>query len=396
MRAKFIMFSRRPALISRAASRVGPIAAMWLLVFSTPAHADPLLLQTGAALHSVWLTVAFGLAIEAAILAVIIGRPLREILAASILASLVTGFIGFVALLYFRFHGVPALPVGPTALMAAVIEAVLISMMLSRPPVKRIIAGVATTNILSALLALLVLAPKAIQPPSPGTSEDIQLSQAMSTVKNAVEEFHSKYESYPPWLSGGSADSIAGNELMADPLLKSGILECYPSNPYAPYLRSRRFNMLFLLTGFGPPTRTVSLDEPSDDWEARWFPVMKSDPRFSDPKKGLLCANGLFESVQKGSLTAGRNIMHGIDYVPGCFFYKAFDFDKNGLADDYVLGVYGWPGGQAAIQVDLIDGRTGDVSLCLDSSGSILAGDPDGEPEIVLALYVAGTPPPES
>lgn len=395
MRAKIILLSRRPALTNRIAFRVAPIAAFCMLLFSQQAHADPLLLQTGAALHSEWLTVLIGLALEAAILAVIIRRPLREVLTASILASLVTAFAGFVALLYFRLHEVPALPVGPTALMAAVIQAVLISVMLSRPPVKRIIIGVVATNLLSAGLALAVLVPKAIQPASPGTSEDIQLSQAMSTVKDAIEEFHSKYNYFPPWLSGGSAESSLTNELMADPLLKSGILECYPSNPYAPYLRTKRFNLLFLLAGYGRPTRTVSLDEPSDDWEAKWFPVMKNDPRFSDPKKGLLSVNGLFEEPRKTLLAGGSDIMHGIDYVPGSFFYKAFDFDNNGLADDYVLGVYGWPGGKAATAVDLIDGRTGEISLCLDSKGCVTAGDPDGKPETVLAIYVAGTPPPE-
>jgi hypothetical protein len=395
MRAKIIFLSRQPAIAYRFGVQVAPIAALFVLLFSQQAHADPLLLQTGAALHSEWLTVLFGLAVEAAILAVIIRRALREVLTASILASLVTAFAGFVALLYFRLHGVPALPVGPAALMAAVIQAVLISVMLSRPPVKRIIVGVVATNLLSAGLALAVLAPKAIQPASPGASEDIQLSQAMSTVKDAIDEFHSKYNYFPPWLSGGSAESAPANELTADPLLKSGILECYPSNPYAPYLRSKRFNLLFLLTGYGPPTRTVSLDEPSDDWEVKWFPVMKNDPRFSDPKKGLLSVNGLFERPRRNLLAERNDIMHGIDYVPGCFFYKAFDFDNNGLADDYVLGIYGWPGGMAATAVDLIDGRTGEISLCLDSKGCITAGDPDGEPETVLAIYVAGTPPPE-
>jgi hypothetical protein len=182
--------------------------------------------------------------------------------------------------------------------------------------------------------------------------------------------------------------------MTVDPLLESGILKSYPPNPFGPFLRSHRFNMKYLLTGLGPATSPVDMDDPRDKWEARWFPVIRTDPKFGSPDM-ILCANGLCQApIGRGKAT--DMCMNGSDYVPGCFFYRAYDFNGDGLADDYILGMYGWPNGCGTDAVDLIDGKTGEISLYIDSHGCIRAGNPDGRPEAVYALHVANTPVPKT
>jgi hypothetical protein len=394
MRVKFIKAGRRPASIPWTPVRIGTVAVLSLLAVNPPVHADPILLQTGVALGSVWQTMAAGILIEAVILALFLKRPFRQAALVCILANLITGFMGFVALLFVRMHGIPARPIGPTSLAAMLVEAPLIAIMLVRPPVKRVIAGVAAANMATALIAFAVLVPRAVSPGMPGSAEDMALARSMSIVQEAVDTYHQRYGYYPAWLAGGSRDCESSEEATEDPLIASGILGSYPPNPFAPYLRSQRFNMTFLLTGLGPATSPVSLEDPRDSWETEWFPLMRSDPRFGNPDRELLCANGLSENGADESHRTCEYRMNGTDYIPGCFFYKAYDFDGNGLADDYILGIFGWPSSPGTAIVDLIDGRTGEISLGIDSRGRVLPGHPDGMPEAILALHVQGAPAP--
>jgi hypothetical protein len=349
-------------------------------------------LQTGMVVHSLWLTLAAGLAIESLIIAMFIRRPIKDCVAGCVLANIITGFIGYVAILYTRMLGLPVLPIGPTALVATVIEIPIVLITLSRPPIRRTIMGVTIANIASALIALTVLAPRTFSPPSPGASEDLAMSRAMSTIKTAVDAYHSQFGSYPAWLSGGAIGTQSNSNLPIDPLIKSGILQSYPENPFGPYLRSYRLNVMYLLTGLGPATRPVDLNDPTNSWEARWFPLMRNKSRFGEAKD-ILCANGICETPPGRDSVSGSFIMNGSDYVPGCFFYQAYDFDSDKKADDYVLGMYGWPNGHGTTDVDLIDGTTGEIRLYLDSRGNIHPGDPDGQPEAVFALHVAGANP---
>jgi type II secretory pathway pseudopilin PulG len=372
--------------------KLGSLAVLGFSAFCPPAHADPLLLETGVALGPLWLVLGVGLAVEAAILAAFIRRPVFEAVAVSVPANVVTGFIGFVALMYARLRGIPALPVGPTLLAAIPIEALLISLMLRHPPVNKVIAGVVVANLFTACLALAVLATKTIQSGTPEAGDDLALARSIRTVRTAIDTYHDRFGYYPASLSGGSSDQPAS---LTDPLIASGILESYPANPFAPYLRCLRFNWEFLLTGIGPATSQVSLDNPTDQWEARWFPIIKKDPRFGATEKRILCANGICEQFDFKTLTLTKYTMNGNDYIPGCFFYKAYDFNNDGLADDYILGVFGWPGGSGTSEIDLIDRRTGNISLALDSQGRIGPGQSDGVPEPVLALYAGGADAPQ-
>jgi hypothetical protein len=82
--------------------------------------------------------------------------------------------------------------------------------------------------------------------------------------------------------------------------------------------------------------------------------------------------------------------MNGADIIPGCIFYKSYDFNRDGIPDDYILGAFGWPTGLTTIVVDIIDASTGDISLRLTRDGSIIPGFPDGIPEPLAMIYIAG------
>lgn len=374
------------------AARTALLALIGLLI-STPAKADPLLLETGISSGSFWTVLFGGLAVESLILVIIIRRPIGETVTVCILANTVTGFIGFVTLLVFRIKGLPVVPLAPLMVTAVFMEAAMISVMLARPPVGKIIAGITAANLASALIAFAVLMPINIRPPEPGPNADMELTRAFNTVRAAIDEYHTRYGFYPHAIMGGKSIEEHGAIECSDPLIASGILESYPPNPFAENLRSRKFNAMFLLFGIGKPTRQVSLDDPTNEWEVRWFPALRDDPRFGGPDHLLLCANGLSDSRVRATLESTFYNMNGADCIPGCLFYKSYDFNGDSLADDYILGAYGWPEGRATVAVDIIDAATGEIRLRLDSSGQIHAGHPDGLPEPVLLIHVAGGNP---
>lgn len=391
MRAQALAYNRFAGL--SAAGRAIPLTALiGFLLAATPVHADPMLLETAVTGGSVWPVLAAGLVVEILVLALFIRRPLAEIIAVGLMANAISGFAGFVALLFARMNGVPVLPIGPLALGAAVIEAAVFACMLAKPPVKRILSGVAVANAVSAIIAFALVAPTVIPAPPPSASDDLELARGLATVRNAIDEYYVRNGYYPEGLTGGRSGTVEGESGSSDPLITSGVLSSYPPNPYAPHLRSRLFNPMFLLTGFGAPTRLVALDQPTSSWEVRWFPILKRDSRFGDPDHVLLCANGLSDPSVRETVKSTFYHMNGSDCVPGCFFYKSYDFDRDGLADDYILGAYGWPTGTGTVAFDIIDAATGDISLRLDSHGQVHSGQPDGSPEPVFALHIAGGP----
>jgi len=355
------------------------------LLTAVPAHADPLLLETGMLTRSTGLVIIAGLSIEILILRLFIKRPIIEIVAACLLANAVSGFLGFVGLLLIRLNNIPILPPGPLALAAALVEIPIILWILARVPIKRVIPGVLAANAVTLIFALTLLIPSAIDGPEPGARQDLELNRGLASIKEAVLKYNDLNGFYPDSLIGGSSESVGSQ----DPLILSGLISSYPANPYAPFLRSRHFNLKFLLSGLGSPTHEVEFDQPNSDWEAQWFHTVKADPRFSDRQGTLLCANGLSDSAVPSTLTPTFYHMNGTDFIPGCFFYKSYDFDLNGYADDFILGAYGWPTSPGTVPFDIIDGANGEVSLCIDS-GLCIAGVPDGNPESLIGLYVRG------
>jgi len=363
------------------------------LSITTPAQADPLLIETGISAGSLWTVLFAGLTVESLVLALIIRRPAGEIITVSILANTVTGFVGFVALLVFRLKGLPIVPIAPLMITAIAMETSMISLMLARPPVKKILTGVTLANTASALIAISILLPINIAPPEPGPDADLRLTGAISNLRLAINEYYDRYGFYPDALTGGQCNHPEGAEACSDPLIVSGILESYPENPYAQNLFSRKFNAMFMLFGIGNPTRQIGLENPTNAWEARWFPAMRDDERFGGPDHVLLSANGLSDPRVRETLESTFYNMNGADCIPGCFFYRSYDFDGDSHADDYILGAYGWPEGRATVAVDIIDAATGDIRLSLDSYGQIHAGQPDGLPESVLVIHIGGADP---
>jgi len=365
--------------------RLIALTVIGYLLTAVPVHADPLLLETGMLTRSTGLVIVAGLGIEILILRLFIKRPMIEIGAACFLANAVTGFIGFIALLLINIDNIPILPPGPLALAAALIEIPIMLWILAKAPVNRVIPGVLAANAVTLIFALTLIAPSAIDGPEPGATQDLELNRGLASIKEAVLKYNELNGFYPDSLVGGSSESVGSK----DPLILSGLISSYPANPYAPFLRSRHFNLKFLLSGLGSPTHEVELDQPNSDWEARWFHTVKADPRFSDRQGKLLCANGLSDSAVPSTLTPTFYHMNGADFIPGCFFYKSYDFDLNGSADDFILGAYGWPDSTGTVPFDIIDGANGELSLCIDS-GLCIAGVPDGNPESLIGLYVRG------
>ena len=103
-----------------------PITFLIFLALEVPANADPLLLEAGMFTNSVFLVLTAGIGMEILALRIFINRPIIEIGAACLLANSITGFIGFVGLLYINMKGIPILPPGPLALLAVAVEIPLI------------------------------------------------------------------------------------------------------------------------------------------------------------------------------------------------------------------------------------------------------------------------------
>lgn len=374
-----VRFSPRPILL----------IPVWFLLLASPAYADPMLLQTGIMTgHTIPILIA-GIALEALIIAWFIRKPFPQILVTTFLVNCITGFVGFIAILLVQLKGGYVFPIGPAAFFAVLIEAPVIALLNYDVPVKRVFLGVTAANFMTAIFALAFISQVVLPAPDPSVADDLKLARSVAIVHNAIEEFHDIYNYYPPGLIGGSgSSSIAEN---SDPLIASGILKSYPENPYSKSLRSLRLNPAYLILGLGDPASHVSLDSPTNAWEVRWFPAMSNDPRFGGLDHVLLCANGLSDANYRETLKNTFYNMNGADIIPGSIFYKSYDFSRDGIPDDYILGAFGWPTGAATIVVDIIDASTGDICLRLTQDGSIIPGFPDGIPEPLAMLYVAGT-----
>lgn len=369
-----------------------PIFALILFFLpASQAKADPILVETGAITgHSCEILIA-GLALEAVILAWFIKKPFFKALHITILANLITGFVGLVAWLLVQINGDTAFALGPAFLFAILIEAPIISVMVIDVPCLKVIKGVTFANLASLILGLLFLLPVVLPAPQPAPEDDLELSRGVAEIRVAVDEYYDMCKAYPSSLTGGRKDINPNKN--TDPLIASGILESYPENPYADSLRSLRFNPVYMIFGIGDPVIPVKYSSPSNAWEFRWFPAISNDSRFGDPDGSILCANGLSDRnfIETQNWTFYH--MNGADIIPGCIFYKSYDFDCDGKPDDYILGAYGWPTGIGTTVADIIDGSTGEICLCLQQDGIIKPGQPDGIPEPIAALYIAGGQP---
>jgi len=357
---------------------------------ASQAKADPILMETGLITGHPLAILFAGLALESLIIAWSLKLPFRKILAVTISANMVSGFVGFISYLLVRLHGDPAFPLGPAFIFATLIEIPVIYTFTSNVPFMRLLKGVTFANLASLAIGIVLLMPIIIPAPDPTAEEEMDFSRGIATIRLAVDKYYDTYNSYPGNLIGGRKSTCSWKN--PDPLLASGILESYPDNPYSDSLRSLRINPVFMISGLGKPVLPINFKSPTNTWEFRWFPALSSDPRFGGPENtgAVLCANGLSDSSCRETLASTFYNMNGSDIVPGCIFYKSYDFNWDGLPDDYILGGFGWPDGTGTVVADIIDRRNGNIYLSVSPDGSIVAGQPDGTPEPLAALYIAG------
>ncbi|MCX6646767.1 MAG: hypothetical protein NTY09_10485 [bacterium] len=367
------------------------LASFIFFLPASQARADPILLETGIITgHPLGILLA-GIALEAVIIACALKLPFRKTLAVTISANMVSGFVGLISYLLVRINGDHAFPLGPAFIFSLLIEIPIIYTFSPHIPFPKILKAVTLANFTSLVIGMVLLTPIVLPARCPTSEEDMEFSRDVANIRFAVEKYYDKYDSFPITLIGGRKCGSSGKN--PDPLLDSGILESYPDNPYADSLRSLRFNPVFMISGIGKPDLPVNFKSPTTAWEFRWFPALNSDPRFGGPENSgnLLCANGLSDSACRETLADTFYNMNGSDIVPGCIFYKSYDFNWDGLPDDYILGGFGWPDGIGTVVADIIDRRNGNISLSVCPDGSIIPGQPDGVPEPLAALYIAGS-----
>ena len=370
--------------------RYAPLFLTFFLLSASQAKADPILFESGVIVGHPLAILLAGLALETLILARIARLPFFHVLPVTLSANLISGFVGLISWLHVRIEGETAYPLGWAFVFAILIEIPIIYIMLYNVPFKKVVKGITFAKLVNLCIGLILLTPLILPARIPTTDEDLEFSRNVADIRLAVEKYHQKYNEYPKNLIGGSKCVFPGKT--SDPLLDAGILDTYPDNPYTDSLRSMRFNPAFLLFGLGDPLVPVNFSSPTNSWECRWFPALVSDPRFGDPgvDGNILCANGLSDLSCIETLSNTFYNMNGADIIPGCIFYKSYDFNFDGLTDDYILGGFGWPGGIGTVMADIIDCSNGNICLSILADGSITAGQPDGIPEPLTALYIAG------
>lgn len=346
MRFEYLKEIRKSGLGLSAPWLMIPGSFLLFALLSSEAHANPLTFQNAIIFRNAWIFIPVGIVIESLILRIFVSYPMKRILNAVILAGMVSGFIGYISLLIYRQYSIPILPPLPTAFAATIVETIIIAGLLYPVPVKRLMPGIALANLVIAALTIILLVPREIQPSPPGVPEDLLLSQSIAKIRSAIEIYKSESGSYPDFLAGGDFENTG----IHDPLLSGGFLDAYPENPYSLNLHNRKFSISYMLSGILPATFSTADENPEPVYETRYVPGSGSG-----------------------------------ELVPGSFFYKSYDLNRDGIREGYVLGGIGWPGSIGVEFMDLIDASSGEVHLRMES-GQVFPGEPDGFLEPVIGV----------
>jgi len=159
--------------------------------------------------------------------------------------------------------------------------------------------------------------------------------QRVKQIQYAVEAFKVTHGYYPGYIWGGDMISWKAGKC-PDPLLNQGYLTAYPVNP------------LNLRRTFFEPRRVPGWKElwfgykSAEFLEVRslWEPLVDTDARFGyrGAKMGNVLPDPRYPQTRLPDNVKFTRVGH---WLPGGFFYRSYDFDKNGFADAYILGVCG-------------------------------------------------------
>jgi hypothetical protein len=193
----------------------------------------------------------------------------------------------------------------------------------------------------------------------------------LQEIKGAIEDYNLAHGYYPKYLWGGDMASwrSRGTAPSPDPLLKEGYLPAYPVNPLnlrRTYFEPRR----------EPGWRELWTGAKSEDFlqvRGLWAPIVEEDPRFG--VQGTKMGNILPDPTMPETMLPGEIRMAIQErWLPGGFFYRSYDLNKDGYADAYIMGVCGDETKQAT--VDCYDARLDTLTTVMD--GQIVPSAYDG------------------
>lgn len=198
----------------------------------------------------------------------------------------------------------------------------------------------------------------AIRPVTQEALNDTAVRRLME-IRDAVERYHVAHGYFPDYIWGGDIMSW-GTRRPPDPLLSEGYLHAYPVNPLN--LRKTWFEPRRV-----PGWRELWFGYKSEEFlhlRNLWGPLVESEPRFG--YRGTKMGNVLPDPRLPETLLP-ENVRFTIDgiWLPGGFFYRAYDLDDNGRADAYIMGVCGDEYAQAT--VDCYDYRLDRLTTQLDN-----------------------------
>jgi hypothetical protein len=222
-----------------------------------------------------------------------------------------------------------------------------------------------TLHVLSNFTSIIILSLMFVYSPwimaiRPVTEDDLDQTaiRRLMEIRDAVERYKVTHGYFPAYLWGGDAVSW-GTERPPDPLLNEGYLSAYPVNPLnlrKTYFEPRRV----------PGWRELWFGYKSEEFlhvRALWAPIIETEPRFG--YRGTKMGNVLPDSRMPETLLP-ENVRFAIDgiWMPGEFFYRAYDIDGDGHTDAYIMGVFGDENAQAT--VDCYDYRLDRLTTLMD------------------------------
>lgn len=202
-------------------------------------------------------------------------------------------------------------------------------------------------------------------------------------IRDAIERYELNNGYYPKYIWGGDnvSWSMAGKKPSPDPLLSEGYLTAYPVNPLnlrKTYFEPRRV----------PGWKELWFGYKSDDFlhlRNLWAPIVDSDPRFGimGTKMGNILPD---PTVPQSKLPGGARFLVQSRWLPGGFFYRSYDINKDGYPDAYILGVCGNETAQATI--DCYDYRLD--TLTSEINGQLVLSAYDGIRDGVISRIHQG------
>ncbi len=228
----------------------------------------------------------------------------------------------------------------------------------------------------------------------------------LEMIHDSISLYKIKTGGYPPFLTGGSA--VGDPKSALDPMIREGVLESYPINPFGAQENIVTWPIGFLTKLVHPDKRPcyVGADFLRGLQDELGDPLVVSKGQMSrfglgtsarDVIVGCVLADRNFKPSKFGYAAWGGGDGIGkkkLPWIPGMFFYKTWR-NQGEPELHYIVGIYG-----SFFQMGYdIFGKSPEGSVLasdesgngcpfrVDDKGRVKVGNPDGKPDGVVAVF---------